>query len=464
MTDAVIAAAEKHDVPLVDYTAILTERSRARGDHGLLGNAEFLDHVHPTIEGHRILGRALLDHLVARGVAKPDSAWNDAKARSIADALRAELTPRDHGIALRNLAMVLRWAGKIAESDRLLAEAIEAVPDDPDALVLLARELHRKGELDESLALLRRAVALNAKLPIAWASLGAVLRDLGRPDEALDANFKAVHLDPNDAQAHGNLGMELALRGAFDPAEHHLREWVRIEPENPTAYARLGTLLSRRRKFDDALKQYALALDLSPDDPSILQSYGATFADAGRFPEAIEQYERSLRHRPDHAETLTDLGRVLNLVDRADEAESVFRRALEADPHSSRVHSFYGRLLVERGQYRRAIALWDSAIAESPDGVGLLNELAWLLATCTDRGLRDGRRAVTLAERADRLMLHRDPLVLHSLAAAWAECGEFEPAIRLAGNAERLAQAEGDRALVRQIQERVRSYRSGINP
>ena len=176
----------------------------------MLGNPEFLDHVHPTIEGNRLLGRALLDHLVARGVATLDPDWNDAVARSIADAVLADLTPRDHAIARRNLSMVLRWAGKNEEADRLIASAIEAAPDDAESLVLIGREHWRDGELDQALAILIRALTLKPDFAAGYASIGAVLRDLGRTDEALEACRRALRLDPDDAQAHGILGMELA--------------------------------------------------------------------------------------------------------------------------------------------------------------------------------------------------------------------------------------------------------------
>jgi len=464
MTDAVIAAAGRHGVPLVDFTALLTERSRARGDHGLLGDAEFLDHVHPTIEGHRILGRALLDHLVTRGVAKPDSAWHEAKARSIAAALLAELTPRDHGIALRNLAMVLRWAGKKEESARLLASASELVGDDAETLNLIGKQHFDAGRLDAALDFLRRAVALDPGLAAAQTNYGVVLLRLGRDDDAMQAFRNAIRHDPDNGSAHANLGAQFFKRGALDDAVAHYREWVRIDPNSADGYARLAVALSGLNKYDEAFKYFLRSFELAPDDPETRRAYGAALANADRLDEAIEQFRRSLSHRPDDALTLADLGQALMTAGQSAEAIEPLRRALRLDPALATASYRLGRILAEQRDFRGAIDAWGTGAEHNPDDETLANALAWLLATCPVDALRDGPRAVILAQRADRLTGARNPRVCLTLLAAHAENGDLPQALEAARRGEQLATAAGNRGLARDIRDRAADLERGRTP
>ena len=67
--------------------------------------------------------------------------------------------------------------------------------------------------------------------------------------------------------------------------------------------------------------------------------------------------------------------------------------------------------------------------ANAPDSPRMLDELAWLLATYPDSNSRDGAEAVRLAERACALTERRVPALLATLAAAYAEAGDFPRAV-----------------------------------
>ena len=96
-----------------------------------------------------------------------------------------------------------------------------------------------------------------------------------------------------------------------------------------------------------------------------------------------------------------------------------------------------------------------------PNDVALLNEIAWTLATSPNTSTRNGNDAVEMAERAAKLTSGRDPAVLDTLAAAYAEAGRFPEALRTAERAMRLATAANDRALAEKIRVRLDLYRVG---
>ena len=80
----------------------------------------------------------------------------------------------------------------------------------------------------------------------------------------------------------------------------------------------------------------------------------------------------------------------------------------------------------------------------APDSPRMLDELAWLLATYPDSDMRDGAEAVRLAERACKLTDRRVPALLATLAAAYAETGDFSRGVAAGEEALKKAQAIGD--------------------
>jgi cytochrome c-type biogenesis protein CcmH/NrfG len=98
-------------------------------------------------------------------------------------------------------------------------------------------------------------------------------------------------------------------------------------------------------------------------------------------------------------------------------------------------------------------------MAVLPGNPHLLSNLAWVLATCPQAAVRDGVRAVELAQQAVRLTDGNDPSMLGTLAAAYAEAGRFPEAITTIQNACALASGAGDRALLEKDQQLLELYR-----
>ena len=106
------------------------------------------------------------------------------------------------------------------------------------------------------------------------------------------------------------------------------------------------------------------------------------------------------------------------------------------------------------GHYRRALEI-------QPKDPMAGRSLAWLRATCSDASLRNGDEAVALAERANRLTGGKQPEVLDTLAAAYAEAGWFPEALATARKALELARQQNNRALADALQDRIARYEAG---
>jgi Flp pilus assembly protein TadD len=74
-----------------------------------------------------------------------------------------------------------------------------------------------------------------------------------------------------------------------------------------------------------------------------------------------------------------------------------------------------------------------------PNNLLVLNQIAWVLATNPAASIRNGNEAVELAERAVKLSGAREPAVLDTLAAAYAEVRRFPEAAQTARRALALA-------------------------
>ena len=123
----------------------------------------------------------------------------------------------------------------------------------------------------------------------------------------------------------------------------------------------------------------------------------------------------------------------------------------------TKVCSVAAQSLIKSGRFKDAIIQYDRAYRASPDSIDVQNNLAWILATCPDKALRDAPRAVTLAEQAARSTNYVDASTLDTLAAAYAESGAFEKAVMTQRKAIELTPATSRSDL----QKRLDLYLSG---
>ena len=123
----------------------------------------------------------------------------------------------------------------------------------------------------------------------------------------------------------------------------------------------------------------------------------------------------------------------------------------------TRVCSVAAQALIKARRFDDAIIQYDRAYRASPESIDVQNNLAWILATCPDKTLRDALRAVTLAEQAARSTNYADASTLDTLAAAYAESGAFEKAVMTERKAIELTPATSRSDL----QKRLDLYLSG---
>jgi tetratricopeptide (TPR) repeat protein len=188
---------------------------------------------------------------------------------------------------------------------------------------------------------------------------------------------------------------------------------------------------------------------------------GSILLDKGKVDDAIIQFQEALRINPLPANIHNNLGIALYQKGRVDASVAEFQKALQLDPDDAKAHNNLGKAFLQKGNVTEAISHFQQALQLEPADPGVKNNLAWLLATCPQAPLRNGNKAVELARKANELAGGENPIILHTLAAAFAEAGRFSEAVETAQHALRLARAQSKTRLAGQLQSELKLYQAG---
>jgi tetratricopeptide (TPR) repeat protein len=118
--------------------------------------------------------------------------------------------------------------------------------------------------------------------------------------------------------------------------------------------------------------------------------------------------------------------------------------------------------LVGKGKMAEAIQNYRQALDVDSNNPVVLYNLAWILTAASKPELRDGQEAVRLATKAVELTESREPIMIGTLAAAYAETGQFANAVELANNAFALASITGQKDVAAKIDKLRRLYAAGM--
>jgi tetratricopeptide (TPR) repeat protein len=272
----------------------------------------------------------------------------------------------------------------------------------------------------------RTTIVRNHDCWMAYNNLGIALFRKGEIEPAISQYEKSLELHPDYAQAHYNLGNALLEKGEIDQAIAHCLEALRLEPNDSDEHVALGNALMAKEDVDGAITHYQTALTLYPDDVNAHYNLANALLWKGNVADAIHHLEKAVALQP----TLTD------------------------------AHINLGNIFSKQADAREAIFHYEEALKISPRLPVAQTNLAWVLASCADLSLRDGARAIELAESANRSFDGKNTIVLHTLAAAYAQNGQFDKAVETAQGALKLALDQNQGALADDLRREIRLYQA----
>jgi len=275
-------------------------------------------------------------------------------------------------------------------------------------------------------------------------------------DDAQQAFDKAIELAPESSGALLQRARVLALRGERPRALADLDKAIELEPDAALPLVLRARIHQQAGDTEQAEADLDAVLEREPDNPAALELRGLIAADRGDYASSIRDFRRLVAANPDDPVVISQLGMLYLAAKQPRESIRRFTRALELDPKL--FVSLRGRSDAEIsiGDHAAAIADLEKAHKIEPDDTGVLNNLAWLLATSPDAELRDGKRAIELAEKACEETQWKAAHIISTLAAGYAETGNFEKAREYSRKA---VEVSGDvPEMKEQLAEELESY------
>ena len=394
-------------------------------------------------------------------VARLEALPGGDRRRALAAARRAIEIDGDDPLQTAQAHVVL---GNLADDDAeerraQYDKAVELAPRDVD--VRRTRGLFQLMQGDEDAAIADFDVAIEEKPDdIRLREVrGLALLMAKRPDEALETFDKALAIDPASADILFQRGRLFASQGDLPKALADLDAAIDAAPDAAEPLVLRARLRQQGGDGDAAKRDLERALSRHPDHPSALELRGLIAADRGDYPAAIADFRRLVRQAPEDATLVGQLGLLYLAAKQPREAIRRFSRALEIDP--GQFLSFRGRsdAAISVGDHAAALVDLERAMELQPDNSGVLNNLAWLLATSPDDALRDGKRAIGIATKACETTEWQQPHIVSTLAAAYAETGDFDQARTFSQKAVEGSDEESE--VRKQLEAELASYEAG---
>lgn len=354
---------------------------------------------------------------------------------------------------------------------------------------------HQVQHWRNSESLWTHCLSVNSENAVAHYNLGHVLHHSGRAEPAVPHYEEAIRIMPKHLDAPLNLGAISYDRRDYVAATNYFQRALAIKPTYGKALLNLGMALNELQDFRAASNYLAQAVATEPNNLQLRCVYAFTLNELGLAPAALEQATAALQLSPNYGIALALLGRAHAVRGERALAQSLFAQAVVSAPEFAELHLWSGlefmhagdmtaamsaletavRLkpesvaarstlaaaLVSQSRVVEGLAQYRAALKLAPDSPAVLNNLAWLLSTTSQPELRDGAAAVRFAQRACELTQSQHPLLIGTLAAAYAEAGQFSEAVAAATKAIDVATATGQSQVAARNAELLLLYRSG---
>ncbi len=332
INDIIAEVGKKYNVPVVDVVRAFEDRNRELAGNPIPGKALFLDHLHPTIEGHQIIANQIVHTLLQLGVLDISPEWDPEETREKFDSVLNSLEASYFAEGNLNLGKVLLWARKTREAYVPLRVAAERLPGNADAHF----------------------------------TLGTCLSRIGKHEEAIKEFRRALEIDPDNTRARNNLALELRKTGEIDGAVREYRALLERHPDNLKALNNLGLIAYSMGELDAADSLFHSVLSIDGNNAEAYNNLGVVRVANGQYREAEVAFRKASNLRDNYLEALNNLIAVLLQEGKNNDAWSICKRALAASPASPELHNRMGEVMRAEGRYEEARREFTTALSLRP--------------------------------------------------------------------------------------------------
>jgi tetratricopeptide (TPR) repeat protein len=257
------------------------------------------------------------------------------------------------------------------------------------------------------------------KTAVEFYNRGVDYFEQGDLDRAIADYTEAVRLDPQQRHvpAYQNLAAAYLALGDFDRAVADATRLLERDPHNASALCLRAGMYDLQGEFDKAIADYTEAIRLHPHDVQGYHNRGESYLGQRDWDKAIADLTEAIRL---YAQEQSPAGFT----------EPIRLHVDGLAPFYSQTYCSRGSAYAGKRDYGKAVSDFGEAVRLNPGAPHACHELAWLRATCPEAEFRDGRQAVVYATKACGLSDWREPTHLACLAAAYAEVGQFDEAVK----------------------------------
>lgn len=341
--------------------------------------------------------------------------------------------------------------GKPDEAERYFERASQLPPRNVAVLAGLGQTALARRDYQRAVTLLEEALTIDPSVGSIHAPLANAYRGLGNEAQA-EAQLKQWRnteiLVPDrlrmDLDMSLESGLSYELRGVraletrdFTAAEGFFRKGIELTPAT-TALGRslrhkLGTAMILQGDVAGAMARFEEVAKLAPaeglDESSAKANYslGVVMATSGQIPQAIQRLTAAVKYNPNYTEALMALGDTLRQAGRVEASLKPYGDIVRINPRAAEARFAYAMALVRLRRYKDAKAWLDESVRIQPDRPELSHALARILAASPDAAVRDGARAMSLAQ--ELMKGGKTTAVGETMAMALAEVGQFSDAV-----------------------------------
>lgn len=349
-------------------------------------------------------------------------------------------------------ALMLRGRVQTDEAKSLadFDAAIALVPENSDYKLVRAMFLRSKKKYEDTLAAIDKMISDSPEDANALILQGEVLREMDKPDEALKSFDKATELSPKAPGPYQHRGEIYREKEEYEKAIEAFTKVIELQPGDVMPLIHRAEAYLHEEKFEEALAD----VDAVLEEQQVVAAHrlrGEILAQLNRLDEAIAEMEQLTKSVPNQPELKLQLAMYYLIDKQPRKAISEYDDVLLLNPDNFLALRSRADAYLNIGKHSEAIADFEKALKIEPEDTAILNNLAWVLATSPEENLRDGKRAVELATKACELTEYKLPHILSTLAAAFAESGNFDTAIQWSQKAVDMDDPENGEQLAKEL-------------
>jgi tetratricopeptide (TPR) repeat protein len=302
-----------------------------------------------------------------------------------------------------------------------------------------AASAYQRNDFESAILHFNQILVVEAQNPRALMNRGACYLVLNKYEDAQRDLNAAVELSTSNslyAQALLRRGVFFEKTTNIEKAVEDYSRAIQYNPSFASAYAARADLEVKTDKDEDALQDCNMAITLNPYLANAYEIRGRLFSTMEKYDKAIADYNKAINLVTNSVWYYFSRGCTYGRLGDNASAVADFDLALKLAPTNypllADIFGGRGLCLSRLGLFEKGIEDCKKGVKINPNSETAVNDFAWLLSTAPDAGLRDGKLAVEYAKHACELGNWESAYDIRTLAAAYAEVGNFDDAVKWA--------------------------------